>query len=201
MYRIFFSTFSLFLFPTRCFLSFPFFFFVDLLFCHISEMFAPLAPPPAPEMKCLRAVNLSDSRRKGSTRGKSAGHGRTWQWGGGEVAARGVAESSRVFTAMCIVCKSARPSRHLQEWPTMSLRASLLASSGSLAPTWPLTTSKSAKCQVFALVSSPATYIPCAAAPHSPTCLASPPPPTSSLVHCLFLLAFFATKFWRCDIF
>lgn len=161
MYRIFFSTFSISL--SHSLLSFFPFFFVDLLFCHISEMFAPLAPPPAPEMKCLRAVNLSDSRRKGSTRGKSAGHGRTWQWGGG----------GRSCSTWCggVVQSIYRHVHSLQVCAAVATPAGM-----SLAPTWPLTTSKSAKCQVFALVSSPATYIPCAAAPHSPTCLASPPP-------------------------
>lgn len=133
MYRIFFSTFSISLSHSllSCFLSSSSLFFCRFVVlshfgnvCAQSEAAPPLAAaPPAPEMKCLRAVNLSDSRRKGSATGGRAGQGRGEQLQ--HVAWRGVAESSRVFTAMCIVCKSARPSRHLQEWLTMSLRASL----------------------------------------------------------------------------
>lgn len=121
-------------------------------------------------MKCLRAVNLSDSRRKGSVTG--AGQGVA-------VAARGVAWRGGVVQSIyrhvhsLQVCAAVATPAGMADYVPPRVPASLLASSGSLAPTWPLTTSKSAKCQVFALVSSPATYIPCAAAPHTPF---SPPP-------------------------
>lgn len=206
-----FSPHFLFLFRTRCFLAsspLPLFFFCRFVVlshfgnvCAQSGAAPPLAAaPPAPEMKCLRAVNLSDSRRKGSATGGRAGQGRaggsscsTWRGG--------VVQSIYRHVHSLQVCAAVATPAGMADYVPPRVPASLRASSGSLAPTWPLTTSKSAKCQVFALVSSPATYIPCAAAPHTPF---SPPPyPTSSLslLRCLFLLAFFATKFWRCDIF
>lgn len=105
------------------------------------------------------------------------GQGRAGQ--GGAVAARGVAWRGGVVQSIyrhvhsLQVCAAVATPAGMADYVPPRVPASLLATSGSLAPTWPLTTSKSAKCQVFALVSSPATYIPCAAAPHTPF---SPPP-------------------------
>lgn len=189
MYRIFFSTFSISLSHSllSCFLSSSSLFFCRFVVlshfgnvCAQSGAAPPLAAgPPAPEMKCLRAVNLSDSRRKGSATGGRAGQGRGEQLQ--HVAWRGVAWRGGVVQSIyrhvhsLQVCAAVATPAGMADYVPPRVPASLLATSGSLAPTWPLTTSKSAKCQVFALVSSPATYIPCAAAPHTPF---SPPPPT-----------------------
>lgn len=130
-----FSPHFLFLFRTRCFLaSSPLALFFLSICCFVTFRKC-LRPERSSASSCSCSTCTRNEMPEGSKfkrqpeKGQCDGRqGRAGQ--GGAVAARGVAwrgvaESSRVFTAMCIVCKSARPSRHLQEWPTMSLRASL----------------------------------------------------------------------------
>lgn len=175
-----FSPHFLFLFRTRCFLASSLFFLSICCFVTFRKCLRPerSSSSSCSCSTCTRNEMPEGSKfkrqpEKGQCDGRQRREGEQLQhvaWRGG------VVQSIYRHVHSLQVCAAVATPAGMADYVPPRLRASLLASSGSLAPTWPLTTSKSAKCQVFALVSSPATYIPCAAAPHTPPPLSTPPP-------------------------